>query len=256
MTARWRASCARRAPHAPVELRFVDMFMTALGSLIFLALLLVCLSDWLPRQAQTHNSENPTHPEPFRIATTVLLPGQAGDPYAMALAYRGGTGRVRWTLSTGKDNLPPGVEFDDEQGQVQGTPTKSGLFSFVVTARDETGETDSRGYKLFVERIYVNRSSVGAWVAIVLLALIIIVAFYHRLASASWGDIANNAQAAYDGGSTVYGYRFGGHGQTTYDLPAGIALLKANASQCERRFRVLAAAGVAVAAYAVWAIWF
>ena len=42
--------------HPPVEMRFVDMFMTALGSLIFIALLLVFL---LPQTAQPSNIDTP-----------------------------------------------------------------------------------------------------------------------------------------------------------------------------------------------------
>ncbi|MFZ1963001.1 MAG: putative Ig domain-containing protein [Roseiarcus sp.] len=257
MTAHWRAAGARGGGlHAPVELRFVDMFMTAVGSLIFLALLLVCLVDWLPRQAPAHSPTSSAPPDPFRIATTVLLPGRVGDPYSMALAYRGGTGRVRWSLSAGKDTLPPGVEFDADQGEVRGAPTRPGLYRFVVAATDEGGVSDSRGYQIFVQRLYTNRSSVGAWVAGVLLAVIVVLAFYHRLVATYCRDHAKDAERAFREGATVYGYRFGAHGQTTYDLPEGIKLLEANAVQFERRFWVLAAAGAVVAAYAIWAIWF
>jgi hypothetical protein len=40
--------------HAPVEMRFIDMFMTALGSLVFLALLLVFL---LPKTTQSNSKD-------------------------------------------------------------------------------------------------------------------------------------------------------------------------------------------------------
>jgi formylglycine-generating enzyme len=43
--------------HAPVEMRFIDMFMTALGSLVFIALLLVFL---LPKTSQHGSTNAPT----------------------------------------------------------------------------------------------------------------------------------------------------------------------------------------------------
>jgi hypothetical protein len=52
MRSRWQRDAGESAP--PVEMRFVDMFMTALGSLIFIALLLVFL---LPQTAQPANVE-------------------------------------------------------------------------------------------------------------------------------------------------------------------------------------------------------
>lgn len=53
MRSRW--SKWRDEDHPPVEMRFIDMFMTALGSLVFIALLLVFL---LPKTTQKQDKDN------------------------------------------------------------------------------------------------------------------------------------------------------------------------------------------------------
>lgn len=53
--------------HAPVEMRFIDMFMTALGSLVFLALLLVFLLPQTTRSEQEKRPEEITKPEPGSV---------------------------------------------------------------------------------------------------------------------------------------------------------------------------------------------
>ena len=55
MRSRWHRGEAADNQHAPVEMRFIDMFMTALGSLVFVAMLLVFL---LPKTAQQIDDDN------------------------------------------------------------------------------------------------------------------------------------------------------------------------------------------------------
>jgi len=55
MRSRWQRSRGDD-PQAPIEMRFIDMFMAALGSLVFLALLLVFL---LPKTTQQLRQQIP-----------------------------------------------------------------------------------------------------------------------------------------------------------------------------------------------------
>jgi formylglycine-generating enzyme required for sulfatase activity len=73
MKSRWHREDEKA--HAPVEMRFIDMFMTALGSLIFLALLLVFL---LPKTAlQSVTSQDPTDVVPRRQLEDALAENRA-----------------------------------------------------------------------------------------------------------------------------------------------------------------------------------
>jgi hypothetical protein len=79
MRSRWQRSRGDD-PQAPIEMRFIDMFMAALGSLVFLALLLVFL---LPKTTQQGtNLEQP------RLTPVELQhhPARAGVEKATALA--------------------------------------------------------------------------------------------------------------------------------------------------------------------------
>ena len=74
MTSSWRQLSAREGHGAPVEMRFVDMFMTALGSLVFIALLLVFL---LPKTAE------------------VFLAGTISDKHGNVFTLMTGDGKTR-----------------------------------------------------------------------------------------------------------------------------------------------------------------
>ena len=71
------------------------------------------------------------------IATTTLPDAQQGLSYLAALAGTGGNGRLTWTLDAGA--LPPGVTLLGN-GQLRGTPTAAGAYSFDVRVTDSDGE--------------------------------------------------------------------------------------------------------------------
>src|SRR5487761_794094 len=67
---------------------------------------------------------------PLAIATTSLTNAAQGSPYNFPLAASGGVPPLTWSTSAG--SLPPGVSLNTTTGQLSGTPTAQGTFSFPV----------------------------------------------------------------------------------------------------------------------------
>ena len=66
------------------------------------------------------------------IPVATLPHGRLNTMYSVALAATGGTGSTTWSAN---GNLPAGMSFHDS-GTISGVPTKSGTFTFTVTASD------------------------------------------------------------------------------------------------------------------------
>jgi hypothetical protein len=76
---------------------------------------------------------------PFQLpAFTFQTPPVTGKPFAAQFPAVGGRPPYRWTLSGGA--LPAGYTFD-ASGQLYGTSTQTGGYSFDVTATDADGDT-------------------------------------------------------------------------------------------------------------------
>ncbi len=67
------------------------------------------------------------------LSPASLPGGVQGSAYETTLTGSGGTGPYTFTLASG--STPPGVQLDDT-GEIHGTPTATGPFSFTVTATD------------------------------------------------------------------------------------------------------------------------
>jgi len=83
--------------------------------------------------------------EPLQITTASLPAGRARGTYAATLQS---SRSASWLLTSG--TLPPGLTLSSS-GQISGTPTSSGTFSFVVTAA-ETGSFVSRGFSIAIAK--------------------------------------------------------------------------------------------------------
>ena len=71
------------------------------------------------------------------VTTSSLPVAQVGEPYLGAgLVSSGGTAPITWAVTKGK--LPVGLSVDSGTGALSGTPTKSGVISFTVTATDSS----------------------------------------------------------------------------------------------------------------------
>jgi hypothetical protein len=80
------------------------------------------------------------------ISPATLPNGNVGSLYNQALTVTGATGVVSWSVSSGA--LPGGLTLGAGTGLIGGTPAVAGTFSFVVTATDSAGPTESRAYSI------------------------------------------------------------------------------------------------------------
>ncbi|MBT4822866.1 MAG: hypothetical protein HON70_44585 [Lentisphaerae bacterium] len=77
---------------------------------------------------------------PVSIATTTLASGTVGQPYDGQVLADGTFAPI--TFELGSRALPTGLSLSS-QGTIQGTPTRSGAFTFDVVAHDQQGRSDS-----------------------------------------------------------------------------------------------------------------
>jgi alpha-tubulin suppressor-like RCC1 family protein len=84
------------------------------------------------------------------ITTTSLDDGMAGDDYSQTLEAEGGSGDYKWSKSSG--TLPAGLSLSSG-GEISGTPTKSGEFTFTVKAIDTKDSSlyDTRSFTITID---------------------------------------------------------------------------------------------------------
>lgn len=75
------------------------------------------------------------------IFTDSLPEAIKGRSYRIALATTGGTGPYKWTV---RGDLPPGLNFDPNDGIISGKPMSTGVFPFEVTVKDELSVHSTR----------------------------------------------------------------------------------------------------------------
>lgn len=84
------------------------------------------------------------------VATTVLAGGTLGAAYSQTLTATGGTGSYTWSVTTG--NLPPGLTLS-VNGQITGTPTAGGGYSFTVRATDSASASATATLSITVSSV-------------------------------------------------------------------------------------------------------
>ncbi len=87
---------------------------------------------------------------PLTITTKSLPPGQAGAAYVYTLEAIGGTPPYKWTVETGGSGLPPGL-YMSESGNITGTPSTEGSYSFTVKVSDSDNYTRWQTKNLGIE---------------------------------------------------------------------------------------------------------
>ena len=90
-----------------------------------------------------------------QFATTSLPPGVQGRPYVgpsdrpvRLEASSSGGGAIHYSVASGA--LPPGISLD-QGGLLAGTPSLSGVFSFVAMAEDDAGQSEVRALAIAVD---------------------------------------------------------------------------------------------------------
>ena len=87
------------------------------------------------------------------LSSDALSNAQIETSYEATITATGNTAPFTYSLTGGA--LPNGLTFN-ESGAISGTPTESGLFSFVVTATDAYGCTGTKEYELYVICYIIN----------------------------------------------------------------------------------------------------
>jgi len=88
-------------------------------------------------------------PTPIVMSNTVSSPTPVNALYHSQIGVTGGTPPYSWGLDSGQ--LPPGVALDTATGFLDGTPSKTGLYSFKVRATDSSSPPQNNYGNYFIE---------------------------------------------------------------------------------------------------------
>lgn len=116
---------------APVELRFVDMLLIIIATLVFVTILLSAIS------AFSGGGRPDTAP---KITTESAPDAITGQRYQLTLAAAGGDGDFTWKAVDGE--LPEGLELT-EDGAVEGTPETEESREVGIQVKDGSGRSSA-----------------------------------------------------------------------------------------------------------------
>lgn len=117
-----------RALEAPVELRFVDLLLIIIATLMFIAIVLSITSAF----AGSDQIDVATDEEP-RVMSAVLPAAVEGQHYELMLAAAGGDGSYMWAIANGR--LPDGL-FLSPDGTVSGVPPRQDRTQVTIEVMD------------------------------------------------------------------------------------------------------------------------
>ena len=95
-----------------------------------------------PAQSKSLTASIVIAPSALTIASPTLAAGSYGVAYSQSLQASGGTAPYTWALSSG--TLPAGIFLVPSNGNITGTPTASGTFTFAATVTDSGSPAQSK----------------------------------------------------------------------------------------------------------------
>jgi hypothetical protein len=98
---------------------------------------------------------------PIRIDSQSLPNGAVGIAYSVPMIASGGTKPYTWSHLPGSAPMPPGLDFSNSAGVIQGIPASSGIYSFAVRVMDATGLTADKVLTISIAPATVTSPSFG-----------------------------------------------------------------------------------------------
>jgi hypothetical protein len=89
-------------------------------------------------------------PAALTITTTSLPNGTVNQAYNQPLLATGGTGALTWSLVPGTGTLPQGLNLNQVNGVISGTPTAAGTSAFTIRAADAGGQNDTQALSILI----------------------------------------------------------------------------------------------------------
>jgi DNA-binding beta-propeller fold protein YncE len=83
-----------------------------------------------------------------QVSPATLPAGTVGAAYSQPITGSGGTAPYTYSVSSG--SLPSGLTLNAATGDLSGTPTAGGSFSFAITATDSASQTGAASYTLAI----------------------------------------------------------------------------------------------------------
>ncbi|THJ17164.1 MAG: hypothetical protein CAF44_016105 [Nitrospira sp. CG24D] len=80
------------------------------------------------------------------ITTTPLSPGTFNGAYNQTVSITGGVGPFVWVVTTGV--LPPGLTLNPSNGNISGTATRAGSFTFTLRVTDSFPQSDQQDFRI------------------------------------------------------------------------------------------------------------
>lgn len=257
MNSKWLRRSSVDHNSSPIEMRFIDMFMAALGALLFMAMVLAFLIGNRPPNLSPDGYSSPEtiiKSEPLKILTRSFPDAATGKPYELPIAYRGGSGPVKWELAAGEQELPHGIKFDQETGTLYGTPSKEGISRFVVHVRDNN-TAQALPYELNIYRGQSENRGVEKWFAGIMLLVLLFVWYFTFAPIRQTRDTIIDMEKAYRSGQGNYAIGTGQGIVELITLPEGITSYQARLLGFKKFSKYLAWVILALAAWFFWRLW-